>query len=182
MSTMSPENLVWMDLEMTGLDITRDRILEIACIITDNDLNVVAKGPNFVLHQPESVLEKMNDWCKTMHKQTGLIDAVKASSITLEYAEAETLDFVKKYCPEKRCPLAGNSIYMDRLFINKYMPQLNEYLHYRVVDVSTMKELCKRWNAEIYSKAPPKKLVHRSLEDIEESIKELRYYREKFLK
>uniref|UniRef100_A0A2M4CJR7 Probable oligoribonuclease n=1 Tax=Anopheles darlingi TaxID=43151 RepID=A0A2M4CJR7_ANODA len=180
MGTHSSNNIVWIDLEMTGLNVERDRIIEIACIITDSELNITAKGPNLILHEPDSVLESMNEWCKKHHLQTGLVGAVKESRITLEQAEKEILDFIKLYCPPKTCPMAGNSIYMDRLFISKYMPTMNDYLHYRVIDVSTIKELCKRWNNIAYSSAPPKRLVHRALDDILESIAELTYYKKKF--
>lgn len=182
MERYSSNNIVWIDLEMTGLDVEKDRILEIACIITDSELNITAKGPNIILHEPDSVLESMNEWCKKHHTETGLVEAVKESKITLQQAEKEILDFVKQYCPAKTCPMAGNSIYMDRLFISKYMPTMNDYLHYRVIDVSTIKELCKRWNDNAYSSSPRKRLVHRALDDILESITELTYYKKSFFR
>ncbi|XP_035790385.1 oligoribonuclease, mitochondrial-like [Anopheles albimanus] len=182
METYSSNHIVWIDLEMTGLDVESDRILEIACIITDSELNITAKGPNLILHEPDSVLEGMNEWCKKQHRQTGLVEAVKESRLTLQQAEKDILDFIKQYCPAKTCPMAGNSIYMDRLFISKHMPALNEYLHYRVIDVSTIKELCKRWNNITYSDAPRKRLVHRALDDILESITELTYYKNSFFR
>ncbi|XP_053674010.1 oligoribonuclease, mitochondrial [Anopheles nili] len=177
---MSCQNLVWIDLEMTGLDVDKDRILEIACIITDSKLNIVAKGPNLIIKEPDSVLENMDDWCMLHHAKSGLINAVKLSKINLQQAETEVLDFVKQHCPEKQCPMAGNSIYMDRAFLRKYMPLLDAYMHYRVVDVSTIKELCKRWNIKIYNSAPPKRFAHRGLEDIEDSINEMKYYKDTF--
>ncbi|XP_039445655.1 oligoribonuclease isoform X1 [Culex pipiens pallens] len=185
MSTASPppkppsqHNLVWIDLEMTGLNVETDRIIEIACIVTNKNLDVLERGPDIVIHEPAQIMEAMNEWCKVNHAKTGLTQAVADSKVTLAEAEQQVLDFVKRHCPEKACPLAGNSIYMDRMFLNRYMPRLNDYLHYRIVDVSTIKEVCKRWNGSIFSHAPPKKLAHRALEDIEESIKELKYYKQ----
>uniref|UniRef100_A0A182NY97 Probable oligoribonuclease n=1 Tax=Anopheles dirus TaxID=7168 RepID=A0A182NY97_9DIPT len=174
---MCSTNLVWIDMEMTGLDVDKDRILEIACIITDGELDIIAKGPNLIIHESESVLEGMDDWCKEHHTKSGLIEAVRKSTYSLEQAETEVLEFVKQHCPERSCPMSGNSIYMDRLFVIKHMPSLNSYLHYRVVDVSTVKELCKRWNEDVYKRSPPKLLAHRALDDIEESIKEMKYYK-----
>uniref|UniRef100_A0A182WPN1 Probable oligoribonuclease n=1 Tax=Anopheles minimus TaxID=112268 RepID=A0A182WPN1_9DIPT len=182
MSQLSSTNLVWIDMEMTGLEVDKDRILEIACIVTDSKLNIIAKGPNIIINEPETVLDAMNSWCKDHHAKSGLIEAVRKSTHTLEQAERQVLDFVKQYCPERSCPMAGNSIYMDRLFVIKHMPALNQYLHYRVIDVSTVKELSKRWNGEVYKSSPPKLLAHRALDDIEESIKEMKYYKETFFK
>uniref|UniRef100_A0A182SZ86 Probable oligoribonuclease n=1 Tax=Anopheles maculatus TaxID=74869 RepID=A0A182SZ86_9DIPT len=182
MSQLSSQNLVWIDLEMTGLDVDKDRILEIACIVTDSQLNILAKGPNVIIHEPNTVLNEMDDWCKDHHAKSGLIEAVKKSPYSLEQAEQQVLDFVKQYCPERSCPMAGNSIYMDRLFVRKHMPTLNEYLHYRVIDVSTVKELCKRWSKDVYDSGPPKMFAHRSMDDIEDSIKEIKYYKETFFK
>lgn len=173
----SQHNLVWIDLEMTGLDAEKDKILEIACIVTNKNLDILEPGIDIVLHEPDEVLQRMNEWCMINHEKTGLVQAVKDSRIGLLEAENTILEFIKKHCPAKACPLAGNSIYMDRLFLIRYMPRLNEYLHYRIVDVSTIKELCKRWNGAIFSHVPSKQLRHRALDDIEESIKELRYYR-----
>ncbi|XP_055597943.1 oligoribonuclease, mitochondrial isoform X2 [Uranotaenia lowii] len=173
----SQNNLVWIDLEMTGLDITKDHIIEIACIITNKNLEILDMK-DVVIHQPEEVLENMNDWCKDHHGKTGLTQAVRASTVTLTEAEQSVLELVRKHCPEKGCPVAGNSVYMDRLFLYRYMPALNEYLHYRIVDVSTIKEVCRRWNGAIFSRAPPKVLNHRALDDIKESIKELQYYKQ----
>ncbi|XP_055630747.1 oligoribonuclease isoform X2 [Toxorhynchites rutilus septentrionalis] len=174
----SKHNLVWIDLEMTGLDLEKHRIVEIACLVTNKNLEVVEPGKDIVIHHPEEVLQEMTDWCRDVHTQTGLTQAVRDSKVDIEEAERIVLEYVKRHCPERSCPLAGNTIYMDRMFLYRYMPTLNEYLHYRVVDVSSMKELCKRWNGEIFSKAPPKSLKHRALQDIEESIGELKYYKQ----
>ncbi|XP_055530948.1 probable oligoribonuclease isoform X2 [Wyeomyia smithii] len=173
----SQHNLVWIDMEMTGLDAQNDRILEIACIVTSKNLDILDSGIDVVIHEPDEVLQEMDEWCVINHEKTGLTQAVRNSQVNLEEAENIVLDFVKKHCPEKACPLAGSSVYMDRMFLCRYMPRLNAYLHYRIVDVSTIKELCKRWNGAILSHAPPKRFKHRALEDIEDSIKELQYYR-----
>lgn len=173
----SQHNLVWIDLEMTGLDVDKDRIIEIACIVTNKNLEIVERGPDVVIHESDELLASMDEWCIVNHEKSGLTKAVRDSKVNLAEAEDLVLDFVKKYCPERTCPLAGSSVYMDRMFLNRYMPRLNQYLHYRVVDVSTVKELCKRWNGAIFSQCPTKKLVHRALDDIEESIQELKYYK-----
>ncbi|CAB3227105.1 unnamed protein product [Arctia plantaginis] len=176
------KRIVWVDLEMTGLDINRDHILEIACVVTDANLNLVAKGPNLVIHQPEDILKNMNEWCIAQHGESGLTEASRKSNITLKDAENQVLEFVKSHAPEKKCPLGGNSVYMDRLFIMKYMPSLNEYLHYRVIDVSTIKELARRWHQKEFSSMPEKKFKHRSIDDILESIEELKYFKENIFK
>ncbi|XP_055851424.1 probable oligoribonuclease [Episyrphus balteatus] len=172
--------IVWMDLEMSGLDVSRDKILELSCIITDKDLNIVAEGPNIEVHQPDEVLENMNDWCMKHHAETKLIDKCRSSNISEEMAQEMLVEFLKANIPKGKCPLAGNSVYMDRLFINRYMPKVDNYLHYRIIDVSTVKELCRRWNPSVAAGAPKKKLVHRSEDDIRESIIEMKYYK-KFL-
>lgn len=169
--------IVWLDLEMTGLDFHLDKILEASCIITDHNLNIIAEAPNLIIHQSEDVLSSMNEWCIKKHHETGLTELCRKSDITLEAAEKTLLKFLKQHVPKGVCPLAGNTIYMDRIFIKEYMPQVENYLHYRIIDVSSIKELCKRWNPEIFSNAPEKKLVHRSTDDIKESIEELKYYR-----
>lgn len=174
----SQHNMVWIDLEMTGLDVEKDRIIEIACIVTNKNLDILERGPNLVIHESDEILANMNEWCQKTHSISGLTQAVRDSKVNLEEAEDLVLDFVKKYCPKNVCPLAGNSVYMDRMFLNRYMPRLNDYLHYRIVDVSTIKELCKRWNGAVFSQCPPKKLLHRTLDDIEESIAELKYYKQ----
>ncbi|KAJ8716494.1 hypothetical protein PYW07_003121 [Mythimna separata] len=176
------KRIVWVDLEMTGLNIEKDHILEIACVVTDADLNVVAEGPNIVINQPDSVLNEMNDWCVAQHGESGLTEASRKSNVSLKDAEKQVLDFVKTHAPEKKCPLGGNSVYMDRLFIRKYMPILDNYLHYRVIDVSTIKELAKRWYQKEFSLMPQKKFRHRSVDDILESIEELKYFKQHIFK
>lgn len=171
------DRLVWIDLEMSGLDPSRERILEIATIITDGQLEVVAEGPELVVHQPEALLAAMDDWNREHHGQSGLIDRVRASTITEEEAERQTLEFIAKHVPERAAPLAGSSVHQDRLFLARYMPKIDRYLHYRIVDVSTVKELVRRWNPKAFEARPPKKNTHRALDDIRESIEELRFYR-----
>lgn len=167
--------LLWVDLEMTGLDETIHHIIEIASIITDKDLNIIAQGPNLAIHQPEHILDLMDDWCIKTHGESGLTDRVRKSTLSIEEAEKETLLFARSYLPEGTSPLCGNSIGTDRRFIKKYMPKLHQFCHYRNLDVSTLKELAKRW----YPTLQPyeKKGSHQALEDIEESIEELRYFR-----
>ncbi|KAM4727158.1 small fragment nuclease [Anableps anableps] len=175
-STMS-HRMVWVDLEMTGLDIEKDRIIEMACIITDSDLNIIAEGPAMIINQPDELLDGMSDWCKEHHGKSGLIQAVQNSKITLEQAEYEFLSFVRQHTPPGQCPLAGNSVHADKRFLDKYMPQFMYHLHYRIIDVSTIKELCRRWFPEEFRMAPHKSATHRASDDIKESIKELQYYR-----
>lgn len=174
MSSFPP--LVWIDMEMSGLDPRKDVVLEIATLITDGDLNVIAEGPEIVVSQPEEVLEGMNDWCKEHHGASGLTRACLQSDISLKQAEQLTLDFIRKHCDAGKSPLCGNSIGQDKAFLQQHMPDITNYLHYRVIDVSTIKELGKRWYGETleYKKANG----HRALDDIRESIAELRYYRE----
>jgi len=169
--------LVWLDMEMTGLDAERERIIEIATILTDGQLNEIAVGPSLVINQPEEVLAAMDDWNKTHHGGSGLIDRVKASTITTADAETQTIAFINQHVSAKERPvLAGNSIHQDRRFIRRYMPALEKRLHYRMVDVSTIKELGRRWFPQLIAKMTPKKETHRALDDIRESIDELRYY------
>jgi oligoribonuclease len=173
--------LAWMDLEMTGLDPTVDVIVEIATVITDDDLNVVAEGPNLVIYQPDEVLDRMNDVVREMHTSSGLLAAIRSSTTSLEQAGQATMEFLAEHIPEPRTvPLCGNSIGTDRRFLTAYLPQIEDYLHYRSVDVSTLKELIKRWNPAILDDAPAKAEGHRALDDIRESIEELRYYRDHF--
>ncbi len=170
--------LVWLDMEMSGLDPARERIIEIATILTDGQLTEIAVGPDLVIHQAEDVLAGMDDWNKKHHGASGLIERVKASTVTDAEAEAATLEFIKAHVGAKDRPvLAGNSIHQDRRFIRKYMPALDARLHYRMVDVSTIKELARRWFPQIIAKQPSKNETHRALDDIRESIDELRFYR-----
>ncbi|MBA3456175.1 MAG: oligoribonuclease [Deltaproteobacteria bacterium] len=170
--------LVWLDMEMTGLDAAKERIIEIATIMTDGQLNEIAVGPELVIHQADDVLAAMDDWNKKHHGGSGLVDRVKASTITDGDAEAQTLAFITAHVgPKERPVLAGNSIHQDRRFIRRYMPTLDARLHYRMVDVSTIKELARRWYPQITAKQPQKNDSHRALDDIRESIDELRYYR-----
>ena len=170
--------LVWLDLEMTGLDPARHVIVEIATLVTDDELEIVAEGPDLVVHQPPEALAAMDDVVRTMHERSGLLDAVVGSSLSLEEAGRATLEFVRTHVPEPRtAPLSGNSIGTDRRFLAAYLPDLENHLHYRSVDVSTVKELARRWYPEAYAAAPPKLGAHRALGDIRESVAELRYYR-----
>ncbi|KYN01498.1 Oligoribonuclease, mitochondrial [Cyphomyrmex costatus] len=169
-------------LQMTGLDVDKDHILEIACIVTDKKLNIVSEELNIVVHQSDAVLENMNDWSKENHSKTGLTESSRLSTVSLEEAEKRVFDFLKKYVHEHSCPLAGSSVYMDRFFLYKYMPLVNNYLHYRIIDVATVKEIARRWNPNVYNSAPKKKLNHRALDDIKESIDELRHYKKHFFK
>ncbi len=175
MTMQHDDYLVWMDLEMTGLDPKEDTILEIATVITDGNLKVIAEGPNIVIHQSDEILDHMNDWCKQHHADSGLSDRVRASSVSLAAAEAQTLDFIRQYVPEGKSPLCGNSIHQDRRFLVAYMPKLEAYLHYRNLDVSTVKELVRRWYPAL--EIPAKKEEHLALADTLESIDELRFYR-----
>lgn len=173
--------LVWMDLEMTGLDPNVDVIVEIASLVTDDQLNVVAEGPDLVIHQPDDVLARMEPVVVTMHTESGLLDAIKASRTTLAEAGAATLAFIKQHVPEPRSvPLCGNSIGTDRRFLAKYLPDIENHLHYRSVDVSSVKELAKRWYPSASISRPPKTGAHRALNDIRESVRELTFYREAF--
>ncbi len=173
--------LVWMDLEMTGLDPARNVIVEMATIVTDDELSVIAEGPDLVIHQPDEALDAMEDIVREMHTRSGLIPAIRASTVTLEAAGAATLAFIQEHVPEARTvPLCGNSIGTDRRFLSIYLNEIEEYLHYRSVDVSTLKELAKRWKPEILTEQPRKETAHRALGDIRESIEELRFYRKRF--
>ena len=176
---VATDRLVWVDLEMTGLDADRCAVVEIATIITDSALEIIAEGPNIVIFQPPEVMAGMSDVVRQMHARSGLLDAISASKVSLQEAEARTLAFVKEHCAERSSPLCGNSIWKDRQFIERYMPALDGYLHYRHIDVSTLKELVRRWYGKAMA-APPKAETHRALDDIRESIAELRYYRERF--
>ncbi|QDU84124.1 Oligoribonuclease [Planctomycetes bacterium Pla163] len=169
--------IVWMDLEMSGLDPEVERILEIAVIVTDSDLEIIAEGPELVVHQPDELLAAMDGWNTDHHGASGLTERVRASTISEADAEEQVLAFVREHCEARTAPLAGNSIWQDRRFLGRYMPRLEGYLHYRIVDVSTVKELAYRWRPEVMEHVPRKRELHRALEDIKESIEELRYYR-----
>lgn len=171
--------LIWIDLEMTGLDTQQDHIIEIATLITDSQLNIVAEGPNLAIYQPEEVIKKMDAWNTKTHHQSGLIERVRASSITLEKAEELTLAFIQDHVSPRISPMCGNTVCQDRRFLSRLMPKLEAYFHYRHLDVSTVKELAKRWAPDIF-KGLNKESTHRALEDIKESIEELRYYRDHF--
>jgi len=171
--------LVWLDMEMSGLDPDRERIIEVATIITDGQLTEVATGPELVIHQSDEILAAMDDWNKSHHGASGLIERVKASTVSDADAEAQTIAFINQHVSTKERPvLAGNSIHQDRRFIRRYMPALEKRLHYRMVDVSTIKELARRWYPQIVAKQPAKKETHRALDDIRESIEELRFYKQ----
>jgi oligoribonuclease len=171
--------LVWMDLEMTGLDHTSDVIVEIATIVTDDELVVVAEGPDLVVHQPDDVLARMDAFVTDMHTRSGLLDAIRASTVTLEDAGAQTLAFIREHVPDAGVvPLCGNSIGTDRRFLAAYLPAIEEHLHYRSIDVSSIKELVRRWYPKVRASRPQKTGNHRALDDIRDSIDELRFYRE----
>ncbi len=172
------EVLVWMDLEMTGLDPSADVIVEVATLITDDDLTVVAEGPDLVVSTPSAQLDAMDDFVRSMHTKSGLLAEIASSTVTLEQAGAATLEFIRAHVPSPRTvPLAGNSIGTDRRFLAAYLPDIEEYLHYRSVDVSTVKELARRWYPESMKGAPVKAGGHRAMDDIRESVAELAYYR-----
>ena len=172
------DRLVWIDCEMTGLDLGKDAIIEIAALVTDGELNVLGSGVDLVIHADDAMLDSMIDVVRDMHARSGLTEAVRASTLSVGDAEQAVLDYIKQWVPEPRtAPLAGNSIATDRSFIVRDMPALDAYLHYRMVDVSSVKELCRRWYPRIYHAQPGKGLSHRALADIRESIRELAYYR-----
>ena len=174
-------NLVWLDMEMTGLDPDNDRIIEVAVVVTDPDLNILAEGPVFAIHQSDATLDKMDAWNKGTHGRSGLIDRVKASTVDEAQAEAQLIAFLKQWVPAGKSPMCGNSICQDRRFMARGMPKLEAFFHYRNLDVSTLKELCRRWKPELAS-GFKKHQKHTALADIVESIEELRYYREHFIK
>lgn len=173
--------LVWIDLEMTGLDPEKERIIEMATIITDSELNLVAEGPVIAINQPDSFLEAMDEWCTKTHGESGLTKRVQESNITAAEAEQQTIAFLKEYMEKGNSPLCGNSIGQDRRFLVKYMPELEDFFHYRNLDVSTVKELARRWRPDVL-KGVQKKGSHLALDDIRDSINELRHYREHFFK
>jgi oligoribonuclease len=181
MSTPMDDHLVWMDLEMTGLDPDRDTILEIATLVTDNDLKMIAEGPVLAIHQPPHVLAQMDQWNREHHAASGLVGRVSASVVTMIEAEAQTLALVRQYCAERTSPLCGNSVHQDRRFLARYMPSLEAYLHYRCIDVSTVKELVRRWYPG-GPQPPEKRHSHLALDDIRESITELKFYRKYYFR
>ena len=174
----SENNLVWIDLEMTGLNVEECKIIEIATIITDKDLNIIAEAEPMAIYQPNSVLDSMNEWCIKTHGETGLTQRVKDSNISLEEAQEKTINFVKKYVPYQSSPLCGNSIWQDRRFLAKYMPKIDDYCHYRMLDVTSLKLLNEYWGD---GKTFTKRTTHKALDDIRESIAELKFYRHKLL-
>lgn len=173
--------IVWVDMEMTGLDPDSCKVLEVACVITDYNLTVVARAPHLIIHQSKEVLDSMNSWCLNQHSKSGLIEDCLKSSTSEEEADDVLLNFLQdRQLPKNECPLAGNTVYMDRLFMRKYLPKFENYLHYRIIDVSSIKELCKSWFPKEYENSPNgrKKLCnHRALPDIIMSIEELKYYK-----
>lgn len=176
---MKPDdnNLIWIDLEMTGLQPEKDRIIEIATIVTDSKLNILAEGPVFAVHQAQSLLDGMDEWNTKQHGKSGLTQRVQESEVTETEAEAATIEFLRKYVAAGKAPMCGNSVYQDRRFLYAYMPGLEQYFHYRLLDVSTVKELAKRWYPNIYKKMPEKESQHLAMEDIRDSIEELKFYR-----
>lgn len=175
------KHLIWIDLEMTGLDTLNDTIIEIATIVTDSELNILAEGPVFAIHTPDIVLNSMDDWNTRQHGQSGLIDRIRRSNVTMAQAETETIAFLSKYVESGRSPMCGNSICQDRRFLARQMPTLERFFHYRNLDVSTVKELAYRWRPDILSSFE-KKGNHLALDDIRDSIRELRHYKEQFFK
>lgn len=176
-----PNALIWIDMEMSGLNPETDRVLEIAIVITDAQLNTVAEAPVLVIHQPDSVLDVMDNWNKSTHKKSGLIDRVKASTLSEAEVEDRMVAFLAQHVPKGVSPICGNSVHQDRRFLVKYLPKLDDYFHYRLIDVSTLKELARRWKPEVLS-GMVKHGKHEALADIHESIAELRYYREQIMK
>jgi oligoribonuclease len=174
-------NLVWVDMEMTGLDPDTDRIIEVAVVVTDSELNILAEGPVYVIHQSDEIMDGMDAWNKGTHGRSGLIERVKNSTVTEAEAEAALVEFLKQYMPAGKSPMSGNTICQDRRFMARGMPKLEAFFHYRNLDVSTLKELCRRWKPELVA-GFKKKQAHTALADILESVEELKYYREHFIK
>ena len=177
----SENHLVWLDMEMTGLDPEQNRIIELAMIVTDNDLETVAESPVWAVHQPDETLAAMDEWCRNTHGRSGLIARVKASALDEAAVQAAALAFVREYVPQRTTPMCGNSIGQDRRFMARYMPQLEGWFHYRNLDVSTLKELCRRWKPEL-ARGFAKESAHTALADVRESIEELKYYRAHFVR
>jgi oligoribonuclease len=174
-------HLVWVDMEMSGLDPDTDRVLEVALVVTDKDLNLVEEGPVLVVHQPDAVLDAMDNWNRSTHAKSGLVDKVKASTLSESDTEARMIEFMKQHVGERKSPMCGNSICQDRRFMARHLPKLEAYFHYRNLDVSTLKELAARWRPEL-KEGFKKANSHTALADIQESIEELRYYREHFIR
>lgn len=179
--TQNTGHLIWIDLEMTGLDPERDRIIEIATIVTDSQLNILGEGPNLVIFQEKAILDKMDAWNKKQHGQSGLIDKILVSTITEDEAQKQTIEFLKQYVNKNESPMCGNTICQDRRFLVRYMPELEAYFHYRHIDVSTVKELARRWSPSLFE-GHKKESAHVALEDIKQSIQELQYYQAHFFK
>ncbi|HEP8099138.1 TPA: oligoribonuclease [Pseudomonas aeruginosa] len=177
----NPQNLIWIDLEMTGLDPDRDVIIEMATIVTDSDLNTLAEGPVIAIHQPEEILAGMDEWNTRQHGRSGLTQRVRESTVSMAEAEAQTLAFLEQWVPKRSSPICGNSICQDRRFLYRHMPRLEGYFHYRNLDVSTLKELAARWAPQV-RESFKKGNTHLALDDIRESIAELRHYRDHFIK
>ena len=173
--------LVWLDMEMTGLDPEKERIIEVAVVVTEPDLTIVAEGPVLVIHQPDALLDGMDSWNRSTHGKSGLTDKVKASTLTEAQAELALIEFLSKYVPAGKSPLCGNTVSQDRRFMFNYIPKLEQFFHYRTIDVSTLKELARRWKPELL-KGFEKRSKHQALADIYESIDELKYYRDTFIK
>ena len=177
------DRLVWIDLEMTGLDLERNRIVEIAVLVTDAELEILDDGIDLIVHQPPDVLAAMDDFVRKMDTKSGLLPEIERSTVSLEAAGATVLEYIAGHVPEPgMAPMCGNSIGVDRRFLDRYLPALDRYLHYRSIDVSSFKELCRRWYPDVYAKRPGKKETHRALADIRESVAELRFYREHMLR
>jgi oligoribonuclease len=177
------DRLVWIDLEMTGLDVERHRIVEIAVIVTDARLEVLADGLDLIVHQPPEALAEMDDFVRKMHTKSGLLGEIERSQLSLEAAGKQAVEYITRFVPEAgTAPMCCNSIGVDRRFLDRYLPNLDKYLHYRSIDVSSIKELCRRWYPAVYKKRPGKAETHRALDDIRESVAELRYYRDTIMR